>query len=484
MTGTPQLPGAWGWDEATIGTYAQRVVALALDHLLGQRKRPVFKPVPASLGRRWSEEAWSEEGCGWDELLDELEQSVLPHPFGNGHPRFHGWVNPPPDRAAVFASLLAAAMNPSCAGGNHAALHLERQVVRWLSELVGLPAGSGGLLVSGGSMATLTALAAARHAGAGSEVREHGLAGHPPLRVYATSEAHSCVTKAVELLGLGRTALQPVATDAHGRMDADALDTRLRADTRSLARPLAVVASAGTVNTGAIDPLGAIADVCARHRVWLHIDGSYGAPAVLVPELRPLLDALERADSLTLDPHKWLYVPIDAGVVLVRRPEQLRDAFSLVPPYLRVDEHPPSVSDRPWLSEYGPEQTRPFRALRLWAAMRTTGRAGYRRLIEHDLVLAGRLARAIDAADGLELLSQELSIVCFRCRSDGRVGDELQDEVARRIQTGGSAFLTTTSVAGRRCLRACILNPLTTEADLDDLIRLVCRAAEEARRPT
>jgi aromatic-L-amino-acid/L-tryptophan decarboxylase len=484
MSGAPQLPGAWGWDEATIGTNAQRMVALALDHLLGQRERPVFEPVPASLGRRWSEESWSEEGCGSDELLEELARSVLPHPFGNGHPRFHGWVNPPPDRAAVFASLLAAAMNPSCAGGNHAALHLERQVVRWLSELVGLPAGSGGLLVSGGSMATLTALAAARQAGAGFDVREHGLAGQVPLRVYATSEAHSCVTKAVELLGLGRTALQSVATDAHGRMDADALDTRLGADARGPGRPLAVVASAGTVNTGAIDPLGAIADVCARHRVWLHVDGSYGAPAVLVPELRPLLDGLERADSLTLDPHKWLYVPIDAGVVLVRRPEQLRDTFSLVPPYLRVDEHPGGVSDTPWLSEYGPEQTRPFRALRLWAAMRTTGRAGYRRLIEHDLVLAGRLARAIDAADGLELLSHGLSIVCFRCRADGTVGDELQDEVARRIQTGGSAFLTTTSVAGRRCLRACILNPLTTEADLDDLIRLVCRAAEEAHRPT
>jgi glutamate/tyrosine decarboxylase-like PLP-dependent enzyme len=376
----------------------------------------------------------------------------------------------------VFAALLAAAVNPSCAGGNHAALHVERQVIRWLADTVGLPPGSGGLLLSGGSMATLTALAAARHARAPFDVRALGLAGGPPMGVYATPEAHSCVTKAVELLGIGRRNLRVVATDARGRMDADALDDLL-ADEQPDARPIAVIATAGSVSTGAIDPLEPIAEVCERRGVWLHVDGAYGAPAVLAPAVRPLLRGLERADSIALDPHKWLYVPVDAGALLVREPERLRDAFSLVPPYLRTEAAPDGVSDAPWLSEYGFEQTRPFRALRVWAAMKATGRDGYRRLVEHDLALAARLADRVAADDRLELVAHGLSIVCFRSRAADADADALQVEVARRIQLGGEAFLTTTRVAGRTCLRACIVNPLTTETDMDDLVTLVRRVA-------
>lgn len=460
------LPGAWGWDETEFRAAAHRAADLAASHLAGLSGQPVLAPVPPEVARRWRQEDWPADGVPLDRLLAELERDVLPHPLGNGHPRFHAWVNSPPDRAGVLADLLASAMNPSCAGGNQAVVHLERLVIRWLADLAGLPPGAGGLLVSGGSLATVTALAAARQASAGYDVREHGLAGRPPLTVYTGDEAHSCVTKAVELLGLGRRHLHVLPGR---RLDPTRLDRELDAARQRGEYPAAVVATAGSTSTGAIDPLAEIAEVCARHRVWLHVDGAYGAPAVLTGRYRSELAGLGLADSVAIDPHKWLYVPVDAGALLVRDPDRLRDAFSLVPAYLAVDHDPEGISDAPWLSEYGPEQTRPPRALRVWATLASTGRGGYRRLIDHDLDLAERLAASVRAHPDLVLEAAGLSVVCFRYRG----ADEVQAEIARRLQRGGESFLTTTEVGGRTVLRACFVNPLTTAADVDTLIKLV-----------
>ena len=213
------LPGGWAWDERTLRAAAHRVAELAADHIVGLPEGPVFRPVPGELADRWRGETWAAGGAGIEELLAELEQDVLRFPFGNGHPRFHAWVNSPPDRAALLVNLLASAADPSCAGGNHAALHIERLVIRWLADMVGLPAAAGGLLLSGGSMATVTALAAAREAHAPFDVRADGLAAGPPLTVYAGTEAHSAVTKAVELLGLRRN-LRLVASAPGGSMPA------------------------------------------------------------------------------------------------------------------------------------------------------------------------------------------------------------------------------------------------------------------------
>ncbi|MGH3398471.1 MAG: pyridoxal phosphate-dependent decarboxylase family protein [Streptosporangiaceae bacterium] len=472
------LPGGWGWDEAAFRAAAHRMADLAADHLAGLSDRPVLTPVPVPVAERWRQQDWPADGVGLDQLLAELEQDVLRHPLGNGHPRFHAWVNSPPDRAGVLADLLASAMNPSCAGGNQSVVHLERLVIRWLADLAGLPPGAGGLLVSGGSLATVTALAAARQAGAGYDVREQGLAGHPPLTVYAGGEAHSCVTKAVELLGFGRRHLHVLPGR---RLDPGRLDRELDAARQRGERPVAVVATAGSTSTGSIDPLAEIAAVCARHQVWLHVDGSYGAPAVLADRYRAELAGLGQADSIALDPHKWLYVPVDAGALLVRDPERLRAAFSLVPAYLAVDHDPEGISDAPWLSEYGPEQTRPPRALRVWATLASTGRAGYRRLIDHDLDLAERLAAGVREHPDLELTATGLSVVCFRYRTAAAdiavdAGDREQTEIARRLQLGGESFLTTTEVDGRTVLRACFVNPLTTAADVDTLIKLVTGA--------
>jgi aromatic-L-amino-acid decarboxylase len=474
------LPGGWGWDEAALRAAAHRVADLAVDHLSAVPGRPVFTPVPGELADRWREWQWPAQGMPLERLLTVVRRDVLAYPFGNGHPRFHAWVNSPPDRAGLLADLLASAADPSCAGGNHAGVQLERMVIRWLAGLAGLPPGAGGLLVSGGSLATVTALAAARQAHAPFDARAEGLAGHPPLTVYAGSEVHSCVAKAVELLGIGRRNLRLLASPGR-RLDARVLDRELAAARRRDEHPVAVVASAGTASTGAIDPLEEIADVCGRHRVWLHADGAYGAPAILTDRYRARLAGLRHADSVAIDPHKWLYVPVDAGALLVRDPERLRAAFSLVPAYLQAVPEPGGMTDAPWLSEYGPEQTRPLRALRVWAALASTGRDGYRRLVDHDLDLAELLAARVREHPALSLDATGLSIVCFHYRTT-RSHNQVQAQIARHIQLSGESFLTTTKLGGRTVLRACFLNPLTTKEHVSALVDLVATAGAAVTR--
>jgi hypothetical protein len=292
----------------------------------------------------------------------------------------------------IFAEALAAAMNPSCAGGNHAAVYVEREVINWFKQIVGFPPESMGLLVSGGSMAALTGLAVARQVQCGYDLRTQGLQGSTPrLKFCRTGEGHGCHQKAIELLGIGSEHLRSVEHDHSLRMIPSALDAAIREDRQRGDIPIAVIANAGTVNRGAIDPLDEIADVCAQHKVWLHVDGAYGAPAILTGRYAKQLSALARADSIALDPHKWLYVPVEAGVVLVRDARHMRATFSLVPPYLQTDGKTEGVGGLPWFSEYGFQQTRGFRALKVWMALRYHGLSGYRSSIERDIRMAGLL---------------------------------------------------------------------------------------------
>jgi aromatic-L-amino-acid decarboxylase len=266
-----------------------------------------------------------------------------------------------------------------------------------------------------------------------------------------------------------------------------ALDAMLAEDIAAGHLPVAVIASAGTVNTGAIDPVDALADVCARREVWLHVDGAYGAPAILLDEYREQLRGLGRADSLAIDPHKWLYVPVDAGLVLVRDAQAMRDTFSLVPPYLRTDGNERGVQGPPWFSEFGSEQSRPFRALKVWAALRHFGVDGYRELIAHDVALAKHLADRVRATPGLQLWEpQGLSVVCFRAVPPAHAGrDEAIDahnrEVLQSVQLEGAAFLSSTVLDGRFYLRACIVNPRAEIADVDAVFDAVVQA-KAARR--
>ena len=475
------MKGTLDLDADEFRRLALRAVDLVAGHLGGIGEHDVYRPMTPTERADLLTGALPEDGESPDAILDHVQASVLSHPMGNGHPRFFGWVNSPPAPLGVLADFLAAALNPSCAGGDHAAIYVERCAVRWLMELVGFPtAGSMGLLVSGASAASLVALAAARHraiARGGGDVRQDGLRG-PRLVVYVSAEGHSCLRKAAELLGLGASSVRVVATDDALAMDVGALEAAVSADREAGHVPFCVAASAGTASTGAIDPLAAIADVCGHEGLWLHVDGAYGAFGVVDPALAPRYAGLERADSLALDPHKWLSVPVDCGAVLVRDGDLLRDTFSLVPPYLRTEEGK-GFGGLPWFSEYGTEQTRGFRALKLWMVLRQLGRAGVARLVERHVALADRLAAGVDAAPDLERLAPVgLSIVCFRYaplpwRDDTARLDALNRRLMERLQSDGRAFVTGTVIHGRFALRACVLHYQTSEADVDALVHVV-----------
>jgi aromatic-L-amino-acid decarboxylase len=479
----------WEWSPEEIRRVGHRVVDLIAEHLSTLAQRPVFRPLPEDLAREYVEDGPPLEGAEPMAILDEFAARIEPYPFGNGHPRFYGWVNSPPAVIGIFAEALAAAMNPSCAGGNHAAIYVERLVLNWFKSMLGFPHESMGLLVSGGSMATLTALAVARHAKAGANVRARGVQGRTsPLTVYAGDEGHSCVRKAVELLGIGSDYLRIIPSDAHFRMRVPDLEAAIERDLRDHAQPIAVVASAGTVNSGAIDPLDALAAVCRRYGLWLHVDGAYGAPAILTERYREALAPIALADSVAVDPHKWMYVPVEAGLVLVRDAAVMRDAFSLIPPYLRTDGSPAGVGGPPWFSEFGFQQTRGFRALKVWMALKHHGLRGYAEAIERDIALAEHLAAKVETTPTLELSAPPgLSIVCFRyapapLRGDDRRLDAINKAVLEEIQLGGEAFLSSTTLAGRFVLRACIVNPRASPEDLDALVDLVQAAGARAAR--
>jgi glutamate/tyrosine decarboxylase-like PLP-dependent enzyme len=452
------------------------------DHLEGLPGRPVWEPLPDGLRAALLELPLPDRPAGLEALGGTMARDVLPHAMGNGHPAFFGWVNSPPALAGVLASLVAAAMNPSVVSGDHADVHLERTVVRWLAELVGYPHGPGcGLLTSGASAATIVCLAGARGracAAVGRDVRRGGLVRGPRLVAYVPSEAHSCVLRALELLGFGGDCTRAVPLHG-GRLDANALRDAIAADRAAGATPALLVGSAGTVNTGGIDPLDAFADVAAAERLWFHVDGAYGAFGVLDPALAARYRGMDRADSLTLDPHKWLGVPVDAGCALVRHAEDLRDAFSVVPPYLRQD----AGAEVGTFAEYGLEQTRPFRALKTWATIAARGRDGIVEQIIRANALARELAALVDREPTLELACPpETSIVAFRARPSGCAPERIEAvnrALPEAVQARGRAFVTGTVYDGRETMRACILHPGSTKTDLATLVAEVVATAAD-----
>ena len=452
------------------------------DHLAALPQGPVWEPLADGLRGQLLSLPLPDGPTRLGSLAETMAEDVLPHAMGNGHPAFFGWVNPPPSLAGVLAAMTAAAMNPSVVAGDHADVHVERTVVRWLAELVGYPhTPGGGLLTSGASAATIVCLAGARGraaAAAGHDVRAEGLAGGPRLLSYVPSEAHSCVRRALELLGLGAESIRPVPL-INGRLDRDGLRQMISADRAAGGIPALLVGSAGTVNTGAIDPLDDLADVAAAEDLWFHVDGAYGAFGLLDPGIAARYRGMARADSLTLDPHKWLGVPVDAGCALVRRGEDLREAFSVIPAYLRQD----AGAETGTFAEYGFEQTRPFRALKVWATIAARGRTGIVEQVIRSNALARELAAMVEQETALELAAApETSIVAFRARPPGCPAEQVEAvnrALPEAVQARGRAFVTGTVYEDRETLRACIIHPGTTSADLATLIAEVVDASAE-----
>ena len=425
-----------------------------------------------------------ESGMDPGPLLERTAQLLFEHSLFNGHPRFFGYITAPPAPIGIFGDFLAAAVNPNVGAWtlSPAATEIESQTVRWIAALIGYPVDCGGLLVSGGNMANLVCFMAARAAKAAWNVREHGVVGDSGrrLRVYVSAETHTWIQKAADLGGLGTGSIRWIPTDATLRMDVAALRRQIEADAAAGDVPCLVVGTAGSVSTGAVDPLPHIGALCKEYGVWFHVDGAYGGFAAALPEVPDDLHGLSLADSVAVDPHKWLYAPLEVGCALVRDQDALRATFAYHPPYYHFEERATNYVD------YGPQNSRGFRALKVWLALRQVGAAGYRKMIADDIRLSQAMAEAVGRHAELQLTTQDLSIATFRyvprdLRSNvgepsvERHLDALNRELLDRLQRGGEAFVSNAIVGGRYVLRACIVNFHTARADVEAVPEIVAR---------
>ncbi len=459
-------------------------IDLAARHLETLEDLPVERLVPQDVRARLLEQPLPEQGMSAEAILDLLARDVLPWPLPTGHRRSVGWIDSPPAPIGILADTVATAMNCTSDGYDHSGIFLLATVSRWLMELTGFPTeGSMGLLLSGGSMANLTALTAARYRAyerAGHDMRRDGLHGGPRLVVYASDQTHSSVQKCVEMLGIGSANMRLVATDAAFRIRPDALAEMVGEDIAAGALPCAVVANAGATNTGAIDPMEALADIAAEHGAWLHVDGAYGAIGRLDPDEAPRFAGMERADSLTIDPHKWFQTPVDCGALLLRDRALQKRAFSLVPAYLESGESP----EAPWPYEYSFELTYANRAVKAWAALARLGKQGMTELVTRCNRLARLLAQRVAERDDLEALTPvSLSVLCFRYRPAGvpenRL-DAVNEHLSRLIGESGEAHVPTSKIGEKTCLRACFLHYANGEDDVDHLLDLIARLGPAA----
>jgi aromatic-L-amino-acid/L-tryptophan decarboxylase len=417
------------------------------------------------------------------QLLRRAADLLFDHSLFNGHPRFWGYITSSATPIGALGELLAAAVNPNVGAWplSPMASEIEAQTIRWIAEMLGYPEDCGGLFVSGGNMANIVGFLAARQAKAGRDVRSAGL-GDARLRVYCSKETHTWIQKAADIAGMGTDAIRWIATNGRMQMDVCALRQQVEADRAAGERPILVVGNAGTVSTGAVDPLSELAAICREFDLWFHVDGAYGAMAAILPEARHEFAGLSEADSIAMDPHKWLYAPLEAGCALVRNREKLRDAFSYHPPYYHFETEAINYYD------LGPQNSRGFRALKVWLALQQVGRDGYVQTISEDIRLAGELFRRIARTPQLDALTQGLSITTFRFtpRDLGAGGEEIEsyldllnNELLTRLQNGGEAYLSNAIVRGRFALRACIVNFRTTQADVEILPPLIVRIGEK-----
>jgi aromatic-L-amino-acid decarboxylase len=457
-----------------------------LDYMKTVRERPVWQHVPDQVKAHFKSPV-PKQPQPPEEIYEEFVEKVLPYPMGNIHPRFWGWILGTGTVMGAFAELLAASMNTNTGGGdNHIANHVEKQVIDWIKEMLRYPPSASGVLTSGCSAANIIGLTVARNAKAGFNLRRRGLQCAPKKMVlYASQEVHSSIQKAVELLGLGSEALRLLPVNDYFQIDLQKLKATITKDRENDYLPFCVVGAAGTTNTGGIDDLDALADLCQQENLWLHVDGAFGAWTTLAPRARNKVAGIERADSLALDLHKWMYMQYEIGCILVRHEQQHREAFALMPDYLAHGEGGRGLSggDLPWFSDYGLQLSRGFRALKAWMSLKEHGSCKYARIIQQNIDQAFYLGELVKASPELELSAPvTLNVVCFRYVAPGMDGDaldELNKQIVIELQENGVAVLSGTVIKGKYVLRAANSNHRSCREDFDVLVREVIWIGKE-----
>lgn len=468
-------------DWADTQALAHRAVDEAIAYLRELRDRPVWQDMPCEIERTFATRL-PRSPTPLSEVYQEVLETLMPYPMGNVHPRFWAWYMGASNFTGALGDFLAAVQGSNVGGGKHAAAKMDEQVVDWCKEMIGFPASASGTLISGGSMANTIALIVARNVKAGIDVREHGVAAiEKPLRFYASDQVHNCHRKAIEAMGLGNRALQRIPTGDDFRIDLGALSAAIARDRVAGFQPACVIGNAGAVNTGAIDDLQALADLAARENLWFHVDGCIGALIAIAPANAHRVRGLDRADSVALDPHKWLHAPFEVGCVLVRDAAAHRESFTVAQEYLEKATR--GLASGEWLYEYSLQTSRGFRALKVWMALKEHGVEKFGRLIDQNIAQAHYLDKLIAAEPLLESVAQTtINIVCFRYRPLGLDEAALKDlnvEIMLRLQDDGIAALSDTTVHRKHCLRVAINNHRTRRSDLDLLVREILRLGRE-----
>ncbi len=450
---------------------AHRALDTALDFVQQRPEQPVWQEIPEQV--KTLSDTLPATGALLDDLVQEVREGVMPYTAGNNHPRFWGWVHGTGTASGIVAQMMTAAINANMAGRDHAPIYVEAQVMRWMQRLIGLPEEASGIMCTGTSSATLLGLAVARQRAVGSGVRRQGNSACEGLVAYCSQQAHVSVVKAIELLGLGSNALRSVPVLDDYTMDCKALAELLSNDLRQGLKPFAVISSAGSVNTGAIDDHVSINKLCQETATWHHVDGAFGALAMLSDDLKPRLEGIAAADSIAFDFHKWMHVSYAAGCLLVRDGELHRQTFATSAAYLQ-NETRGLAGGGPWPSEYGIDLSRGFAALSVWFQLKEMGTVKLGRAIYRNCLQAQWLADCVDGSDELELMAPvALNIVCYRYRhaglSEGALND-LTRQIVVELQCRGIAAPSSTELKGEAAIRVCLTNHRTRKADLEQLL--------------
>lgn len=451
-----------------------------IDYLEHLRELPVWQPMPEDVRNAFLQPL--DDGQADLAKTHELfMKEVLPYALGNVHPGFMGWVHGGGTPVGMLAEMLAAGLNANLGGRDQSPIEIERQVVQWTRELFNFPETAGGLFVTGTSMANLLGVLIARTALLGADVRQQGItANGKQLTAYASTSAHVSIGQAMDIAGVGSDALRRIAVDRQHQMDIAILERAIAEDRKAGMMPFFIAGTAGSADVGAIDNLQAIAELCHREDIWFHVDGAYGALAMLAPDIAPRLQGIERADSIAFDFHKWGQVPYDAGFILVRDGELHHDTFASPAAYLKRESRGMAAGS-PWPCDFGPDLSRGFRALKTWFTIKVYGAKKLGRVISNTCMLAQHLKRRIEAEPLLELLAPvALNIVCFRYRSSD--ADQVNADLVVALQESGIAAPSTTTINGQLAIRAAIVNHRTTASDIDALIDATLTLGEIADR--